>query len=446
MSVADVTPDSTGTAAATPGRPRRSGLRRVSAGLSDQVVIATANAANTVLALVLLSFAAAGTMLLSLSLAYLVIGINRAFVGDVLLAQASRLDGAHRDRLVRNGLAAALSVGIVSAIVLTAVGVSWPHSDGNIDLRDLVWVAPFLPVLLVHDTGRYAYLAARTPVGALVIDLIWVGTQAIVIVLMLASGRTSAAGLLVAWGVGASAGACVYLLRSGARPWRGDPRRWVAETRELSGWFTATAIVAQVQVQAVGFLVAGPLGSAELAALRGAQTVLLQPVQNLVTAVMGLLVPRSARLAAAVGVAPVAALRRQTNQLTAAFAALAVLMVAIVVPVAHEVLTRFDKYASLAPLALPVSIQAGIYLLQIPYSAAMRGMHQARSLFAQYVFFSITSLTGLLVGAYLDRLSGAAWGLTTGATVGFAVMVVFYQWALRDLGLQAGVSPPDETG
>src|SRR5439155_1078483 len=78
------------------GEPRRGmtpvtrGARWVTAGLLDQVVIASANAGNTLLALALLDRARAGTLILSIGLAYLVIGVNRAFVGDVLLALASR--------------------------------------------------------------------------------------------------------------------------------------------------------------------------------------------------------------------------------------------------------------------------------------------------------------------------------------------------------------------
>jgi len=81
-----------------------------------------------------------------------------------------------------------------------------------------------------------------------------------------------------------------------------------------------------------------------------------------------------------------------------------------------------------------MSIQAGIYLLQMPFTAAMRGMHRARMLFAQYAIFTTTSLTGLVVGANVDRLTGAAWGLTIGASVGLAAMIGLYEYALRWLG------------
>ena len=114
------------------------------------------------------------------------------------------------------------------------------------------------------------------------------------------------------------------------------------------------------------------------------------------------------------------------------FAVLGALLVAVVVPVARTVLVRLPKFADIAPLALPIAIQPAIYLVQLPFAAALRGMHRARLLFFQYLAFTGTSLTGLVVGARLDRLPGAAWGLTIGSAVGLVVMVGFWWYALQD--------------
>ncbi|HWB37312.1 MAG TPA: hypothetical protein VHA75_14940 [Rugosimonospora sp.] len=417
----------------------RGGARFVTVGLADQVVIALANAGNTLLCLALLDRGRAGVMLLSLGLGYLVIGVNRAFVGEVLLTLASRYDDGRRDRLVRDGAAAALAVAGLAALACLAVGLT--VRGARIDLGDLVWVAPFLPSLLLHDTGRYSYLAARQPQRALVIDAVWVGTQALGVAVLVVSGLASAGGLFVCWGVGATAGATTFLLRSGVRP--GSPRAWFRQTRRLSGWFTATALIGQLQGQAVGFLVTNQLSARELSGLRGAQTALLQPVQNFITAVMGLLVPRTSRLAAEAGAgAPDAAgrLRRQTRTLALAFACLGVLLVAVVVPVARTILVRLPKFADIAPLALPIAIQPALYLVQLPFAAALRGMHRANLLFVQYAVFTSASLTGLVVGAGADRLPGAAWGLTAGSLTGLAAMIVLYAWAQRRLGSDTGVT------
>jgi O-antigen/teichoic acid export membrane protein len=252
----------------------------------------------------------------------------------------------------------------------------------------------------------------------------------------------------------------------------------VAETRHLSGWFTATALVGQVQVQAVGFIVAGQLSRADLSGLRGGQTALIQPVQNFVTAVQGLLVPRASRLArdaaappgrdaaappgrdaaappgrdaaappageddaaaadrdaGAAGPAAGAELRRLIRLLALAFTGLAALLVAVMWPLATLVLTHVRKFSDIAPLALPMSLQAAIYLVQVPFTSALRAMHRARLLFVQYVTFTAVSLTALVVGAHARGLAGAAWGLTVGAAVGLAMMIGLYRSSLHWLG------------
>jgi O-antigen/teichoic acid export membrane protein len=426
-----------------PGRAR---VRRIGLGLTDQLVIAIANAANPVLAAALLDYASAGAMLLALSLAYFAMGLSRAFVGEVLVAQAPRLGADERRRLVRNGAAAAASLGAIGAVVLLAVWALWPRiGPARIDLGQLIWVVPALPAVLVQDAGRYAALAAFRPGRALVIDLTWVLTQAAVIVAVLVVANPTGGELLAAWGLGAAAGAVVWLVRDRVNLLRGHPRAWLIETRHLSGWFTGTALVGQIQVQVVAFGVAGALSPAAYVDLRLAQVAILQPVQNLVTASMGLLVPRSSRLA---GAGDAAAIRHQTNRVALALAGLAALVVPIAALVAEPVLKRLlPAHLAVASIALPIGLQAGIYLLQIPFTAAIRGMHRGRMLFAQYVSFSTASIAGLMLGAYTAGLRGAAWGLTAGAAVGLAVMIALYRKALADLATThapKGDTPPAE--
>ncbi|WP_238009228.1 hypothetical protein KZZ52_59580 [Dactylosporangium sp. AC04546] len=423
--------------------------RFVGAGLLDQVVIATANAANTLLGGILLSKGQFGALALALSVGYFSMYLNRAIVGDVLLALASRYDGDHRARLIRNGLTTALCSGLVTTLIFVAIWLLWPHS-GKIDLRELIWLAPFMLPIMLHDTARCDYLADRRPEKALGIDLVWFGTQAVAILAMVLTGNSSPGGLLAAWGIGATAGATVYLLREGYLPWAGNPKAWLAETRHLSGWFTATAVVAQVQVLSISFLVAGKLSKIDLGNLRFVQTVQLQPVQNLVAAIQGLLVPRASRNAAdaakpgAEGQAAAATLRRQTRQLAIAFAILGAVMVAAVWPLVSWILTTTGKFAEAAPLALPIALQGAVYLLQVPFTAAMRGMHRARMLFVQYVVFATVSLTGLSVGANYG-LQGAAWGLLAGSTAGLICMMVLYVYALKWVGPPPEPAPASST-
>jgi hypothetical protein len=432
--------------AGLPGRGRldlrRGGLpHRLAAGVVDQVVIAVANAANPLLAVALFSKPRAGVMLLAIAIGYAVIGLNRAFVGEVLLALTARTEGQRRDRLVGDGLTTALAFAVTAAAILTVAWAADPPG-GRIDLHDLIWVALVVPLLLLHDTARYTYLAQGIQSRALAIDLVFVATQAGAVIATVLAGWMSAVALIGSWGLGAAAGFALFALRTGRRPWRGDPRRWIRQTRFLAGWFTATAVIGQFQVLAVNFLIVGRLDKSALAEFRLAQTALLQPVQNFNQALTSLLVPRLSRLAGLAaqggpertppaGVA--SALHRQVRKAALALAGLSAVMLAIGVPVAGYVLSRIPSFGDTRELVLPMLVQAGIYLVQVPFTAALRGMHQGRLQFIQYAVFTTASLTSLVLGAQRWGLVGAAGGLTTGAAIGFLATLVCYAVALRRL-------------
>jgi O-antigen/teichoic acid export membrane protein len=431
--------------------------RWVGAGLADQIVIAVANAGTTLLGVLLVHpRERADDLLLAIAIGYAAIGLGRAFVGEVLLAVAAREGEERRRELVRHGLTAALAIGAGAGLLLVGIWAVWPRG-GRIDLRDLVYLAVFLPVLLMHDAARYTYLAERRPSSALVINVAYAGTQFLIIGGLAVTGLVGGPTLIIAWGLGACAGVALFCLRTKHVPWAGRPRVWFRQTRFLSGWFTATAVIAQAHGLATNFLMAGRLTPGALAGFKLAQTTMLQPVQNVNQALISLLVPRMSRLsgaavvpaqrtstenaaasedpsAAGVVTDPSATLRRQVFRMSVAFSGLAVLMVAVGAPLGSFLLSHVDRFADVAPLALPVLLQGAVYLVQAPFTAALRGMHRAKAHLVQYAIYAGASVVGLIVGAETGGLTGAAWGLAAGAAVGLVASVVLYAAALRHLG------------
>jgi O-antigen/teichoic acid export membrane protein len=402
-------------------------MRRFGAGLADQVVVAAANAGNSLLALLLLpNPSRAGVLVLALAVGYATVSLNRAFVGEVLLALAPRLDPDARQRLIRDGLAAALAVGVLGAVVL---GAGWALSGAGsaVDLRDLGWIALVLPVVLLQDTARYSLLAQARQQQALINDLGLVAVQGAAVLALVLTGRVTAGGLVLCWGLGALAGYLGYVLRGGHLAWRGNPRRWPTQTRQLAGWFTATAVIGQLHTLAVTFGIGLALSTGAVALFRLVQVTVLQPVQNFNQALTSLLVPRLSRAAAT---AP-DRVRHEIRWVTLALAGLAAALVAVGGLIAQLVLPHIPKYADAAPLAWPVLLQGAIYMLQAPYTAALRGMHRGPLQFVQYIVFAVASLAGLLTGAATGELLPAAWGLAAGSAIGFATALGLYFYALR---------------
>lgn len=398
------------------------------AGLADQLVSAGANAATGLLVLPFLSPAQAGAVLFAISVGYFAIGIARALVGDVLLTYSARYGDADRARQAADATKTAGALGLLAS---AAVMIAW--ASGPDFLHELIWLAPFLPFVLVHDAGRYVYLAARRPERALVADLTYVGVQAVLLAVLLGLGFRDGAVFLCAWGLGGVAGATSFLLRArinvfGLR--RGDLRGWVRETRHLSGWLTITALLGQAQVQFVYTLVTGLLTPAALSLLRAAQYGLLMPAQNLQMAVSSLLVPRMSRLAGAGDAAGVSRLLRRALIATALCGLVPVALSPLAGPLLDAIL---PQYSEAGTIAFPVALQALIYLVQVPFTAALRGMQRVRSLFVQYAVFVVAQAIALIAGTLAFDLRGAAWGMLIGSAVGLVAMVVLYRNAHRRL-------------
>lgn len=399
--------------------------RRVSLNLVDQAVVALANAANPILAAVLLDKHATGVMLLALAYAYAANGLGRAFVGEVILAHAPRLDDPHRHQLVRDGTATAGLFGLAAGAVLFGIWASGVDPD----LADLVWVAPAIPVILLQDTGRHAALAAGAPARALAVDAGWIVTQSAIIVVLVLAGVVSGGALLAAWGAGAAVPAAAWLLRDRVNPLRGRPRRWLAEVRHLSGWFMATAVIGQTHTLVIAQTVVKLLDPPSYALLRLAQVAVLQPIQNLISAMNSLLVPRASRLA---GTGDAAGIRQQTLRAAAALGAFGLVVIVVASLAARPLLgALLPTYVDAAVLAPPISVQCTIYLVQVPFTAGLRGMHRTRSLFAQYVIFALASIGAFVAGVMYGGLLWGAWGLTAGSAFGLVVMVVAWRAAVR---------------
>lgn len=403
--------------------------RRVVAGISDQALVSITSAATGLLGTAVLGKSAAGVMLYALLVLTFVQGVGRAFVGDVMLTHVPRFaDPAERRRQFQNAHATSATLAGLAMVVLFGIWLFGPRAE----VGDLLWGIPVVPAILLQDLSRYTYQTLREQSRALLIDIVWVSTQILCVVLVLAAGIRSGGSLIACWGVGAAAGAAFFYARTRVNPLRGHPVRWLRDTRHLLGWFTATGVLAQTTTLLIGTLVQKFLTLAAFAGFRLVQTLVLQPAQSLVMALNGLLVPRASQLAAA---RDAAGIRRQTRTVLLINGAIGLLVVAVAAVAAGPVLHWYKHglYASVIPIAIPIGIQAWVYLMQVPFTVAIRGMHRGRYLFAQYVVFTATSITGEIVGAINGQLVGAVWGLLGGATVGMIVQAAMFLAAYRQL-------------
>ncbi|MBN1174269.1 MAG: hypothetical protein JXA67_19010 [Micromonosporaceae bacterium] len=404
------------------GRLSGPGGRRLIAGVADQALVSVTTAGLLFVAALVLPRREATDLLYSAQIIVFLQGMGRAFIGDVLLTYAARFDaGPKLRRQFDNAHATAAVLAVVGMIGVGCAMLAFPSYCPS----DLLWALPFIPAILLQDLARYTYQTTRDQSKALLVDLIWVGVEVTALVAVLLTGRGGGGPILACWGAGAGTAVLCFYARTGINPLRGRPSQWIRDTRRLLGWYTATGILAQTTTLMIGTLVQGLLTKNDYAGFRLVQMVVLQPAQSLAMALNGLLVPRSSRLA---GQGDLSGLCRQTRVVVTAVGLLGCAIVAVATLVADPVLRVFKggMYADVAVIALPIALQTLVYLLQVPFTVAVRGLQQGRQVFAQYVVFSAAALTGLVTGASLGQLAGAAWGLCGGATIGLAAQVWFF--------------------
>lgn len=385
---------------------------RAATGIADQIISSGTNFATGFVAGRLLDATLFAQFVIALSAAYIALGVQRALVGDPLLAYSAGFEEPERRRMAADATATALWLGVLA----TGLGVAaW--ATGWSLTRDMIWLAPWIPAVLVQDAGRYVYLAARRPDQALVLDVIWALVQAATVLGVWLLARPGPGLLAAAWGFGALAGALASLAISRRVPWRGSPRAWARESGHLSGWFTPTAILSQTQYQAVLFLVGGLLSADALGGLRGIQLVILQPVQTVMLAVTSLMVPHAARLYAS---GDRKSLSSSTWRLGAVFLVLGLATVVLVPLRAQFLQLVLPKYVGFAAIVPAIVAQAIVYAFVAPFVSALRGLQRARDLFVIQVLFALLTIAGVIIGARWYGVVGAAWGLTI-ASVGLVV-------------------------
>ena len=409
---------------------------RAVAGLADQAFTAGANAVNGLVAGYLLGPAPFGRYVAVIGVAFITIAVTRAFIGEVLLTHTARATGEEYRTQVRDASATAIGVGAVAIAI--AVGI-W--AIGFDLLRDLLWLAPFLPAALLADAGRYAFLSQRRPQRALLITGVGLLTQLVVIGVLVVVGTVTTGSLLAAWGAGMVAGSIVTLALLYLNPIAGKPQRWIGTTRHLSGWFLATAVLSQTYNWAVLYFVGGYLGDEDLGGLRMLQMLVLMPVQNLIWALTGMIVPGYSGFAER---GDVARIQHRTRFLVTGYLGVFGVILALV-PVGQWLVDLvLPEYAPYRGLMWPIALQAGFYMIQSPLNAALRGMQQARHSFMQYVIFTAVVLPASLLGALWYGVTGAAYGLVVGAIAGGIGAYVMYVRALHRIAADRPLEPAAE--
>ena len=344
----------------------------------------------------------------------LVLGSQRAFIGDVVLLRCRRAGVDHSDE-VRTGLVLATGLGLAVAGLLVAAATVVVD-----EIRPLLLLLALVtPFTFAQDLLRSFAFGRRRVIDAVVLDGIWMGVFVAVAAALFVLGEASASSLIVAWGSGAAAS---LLYGSVAvRPGRGRAavRSWMRDDGRRALSFLADYIV-HTGVTLMSFLALGfvmPL--AEYGALRLAR-VSMNPPGNVLAGVRSLLLGRLGESSR-----DRVATRRLRATASPSFAGFVLVYGLAVVFMPESVGQRLfgDTWADARPLVLAVALAEALRFAALPSMDIVRVFGSARELLGTRLVSSAGSVAAILVGGVFWGASGVVW-----ATALVMAMLVGLWW------------------
>ncbi len=339
----------------------------------------------------------------------LLIGLERASVGQVLGVRFSEVEGGEWRTALREALGFLLALALAASAVVASVGlVARAMLDRPTLGNALLALAVVLPALVLQDACRMAFFAQSRAREATVNDALWATLQFSGIWLLAQQGLGRVPYLILAWGGSAAVCVLIALTQLHVAPDPRQARAWLNRTWDLSKFFVAENLLTAGAFNG-GFLVVGAIaGEGAVSAIRGAQ-VLLGPMQTVQSAMFTFILPELSRRAwlgarARWTIAGGASVVMLTMALT--YTTLLWLMPDSIGRAIFR--THWDGPESvLVPVALGMA-SAGACLGP---AVTIYAMGLARKTFRLMTIEAPLVLTLLIGGALAGGVVGAAWGL-----------------------------------
>jgi hypothetical protein len=315
-------------------------------------------------------------------------------------------DADHRPRQV---LGSAVVIGSGWGVGCVVVGGAQSVAGWTIGPQLLV-LGALLPALTLHDVGRALSVARQKPLGAVVLDSVWLAALLAGFVAVAVGDEASLFTLTLAWaGSGALASLCVLPMFGVLRP-KDLSLSWLLERWDQSWRLMVGNLTASVSALVGASLIAVVASPVAVAAVRGVlllgrPTAAVQLADSSSTAVdvarerpdnHGLMGHQRRAMAVSLVVAAVN------------------IVVLVLLPDALGRAVLGNVWPVIAPLMLPVAVWLGLTAAQSGVPPVLIGRHQFQVAMVAQVVGGVLSVTTLVIGAALGGTSGAVWGLAVG--------------------------------
>jgi hypothetical protein len=404
----------------TGARGTRRRLGQAGRAMVDQVLSSGAQLLLIVLVARQADAATFGAASVALIVNGFLLGVARAAIGEVVLLRC-RANPSAAGAEACGGLFLALLAGATGGLVLAGASAAVGGTVGHF----LLLVALATPLVYAQDLLRYVAYGAGRIGQAILVDGVWLGVQAVVSAVLLASGQGTPTRLVLAWAVGAGAGAVTGALRERVRPRPAALDRWWVEERGRAAGFLTDFLVSTGMVQGSFILLSVLLPLDEFGALRVA-FVSLSPLANLLAGVRTLTLAHLAGLRAEPGRA-----RQRAAQLAVGFAGAAAVYGSglVLLPDRWGSELFGETWAGAAALVGIVAAGEVLRLSTFPAIDLVKVLGAPINLVRTRVAAGVGVVGGLLLGAIVAGPHGAAVFMTLG--YGLATITWWRQaWAV----------------
>lgn len=417
--------------------PEVSGRRRVVLTFADQVVSSASNFITGVAVARVSGAVAFGEYALVLTIWIVVVGTHRRIITEPMIVGSKDADTEATP--IAHGLSSEVLLGLAASAVTALGGLVALGLGADIGVM-LLALAPWFAPLLVQDYWRAIAYQRRRPDLALVNDVVFAVVQVVAIVALSVLGLRSGGHMLVAWGLGATAGAVLgarwFPARAGWRDgWRLLGRLW-----PRGRWLFADYATAFVSQQGYLVFAALLLTKVDYGGFRAAFS-LLGPTMVILLAAGNIGLPEAVRRASSPDPAE---LRRYVIQLSF-WVSCCVALYGVALAIGARPLLRElygQEFVRFAPLTILVALEYLVLVFMYGQGIAVRATGWVSRLWPARIVIAVSSLVSLVVLERWLGLSGVAWaGVATGAYDSIAVYLV-YRWGTRTDAAGRSDAPP----
>lgn len=379
-------------------------VRRAGWNVADQAISSLTNLALAVVVARSVDETTFGGFAVAFTTFALLIGVNRALTGSVLLIRHS--GAASTQRVAAAAAGTTLCLGVVSGVGCLLVGLVLHGAAG----QAIAALGLVLPGLLGQDTWRQVFFAAGRPASATLNDAAWAALQGAAIAVLLLGHTATVGTLVLAWGGSAYAATVLGAVQARTLPAFRRVRPWLRDNRDLSINALGDFVAQQGASQGTLFAIAAVGSLAAAGAIRGA-LVLLAVLPALQMAATSFALPELARrrahltagswLRAAVGFSAAMAIAGLTW---------GVLLLLLPDSVGRSLLG--DTWTGASQVLLPTVVSQVILGALSGVTLVLRAMDRTRVPFVMNAMQAPLIVVGGVVGVLLGGPAGAIWAFT----------------------------------